>query len=382
MVLPALTLWALDRDRRGRAMDGVRARLRARRGQRDRQPDPTELRDRDGRRRPGRQRRRAQQRARPLRADPRARRRRDPDRHDRRRAVLLAQRRDLRGDDLLPAAHGPGAADRAGRPRRRRRAGRRRGGDPLRAPRAEARDPAGDDDRRRHPGVQLPGPAAAARPLHLRRGRRRLHGARGRDGGRLGRRGAGHGRPRPGQRAAARRRRRSASASFALLAAVAPTLPVALVALVPLGVRDRDLRRRGQLDPAARGGAGHARPGDGALLGRLPRLDPDRRADRRLALGGGRPAGRAGARRRGGARGGRRRGDRLRPPARSRVQRPASGARAQRGAASRPRRAVAGAAWPSGPGRGRGPGCGAGGRARTRSRARRRSGPRRAPRSR
>ena len=45
-------------------------------------------------------------------------------------------------------------------------------------------------------------------PLHVRRRRRRLHGARGRDGGRLGRRGAGDRGPGPGQRPAAGRRGR------------------------------------------------------------------------------------------------------------------------------------------------------------------------------
>ena len=74
MAVPALALWGLTATGAVDAMDGVRARLRPRRGQLDRQPDPAELRDRDGRRRPGRQRGRAQQRARPLRPDPRARR--------------------------------------------------------------------------------------------------------------------------------------------------------------------------------------------------------------------------------------------------------------------------------------------------------------------
>ncbi len=46
-------------------------------------------------------------------------------------------------------------------------------------------DPAGDDGRRRHPRVQFPGAAPAARPLHLRRRRDGLHAARDRDGGRL-----------------------------------------------------------------------------------------------------------------------------------------------------------------------------------------------------
>ena len=47
----------------------------------------------------------------------------------------------------------------------------------------------------------------------------------------------------------------SAFGRFALLAAAAPTLPLALAALVPLGAATRDLRRRRQLDPAARGRA-------------------------------------------------------------------------------------------------------------------------------
>ena len=58
--------------------------------------------------------------------------------------------------------------------------------------------------------------------------------------------------------------------------------------------RHRDARGEHQLLAAARLGAQHARPGDGALLDRLPRLDADRRPALGLALGGGRPAGRAG----------------------------------------------------------------------------------------
>ena len=66
MAVPALDPVGADRDRRRRALDGLRARLRPRRRQLGRQPDPPELRDRDGRRRPGRQRGRPQQRPRPL----------------------------------------------------------------------------------------------------------------------------------------------------------------------------------------------------------------------------------------------------------------------------------------------------------------------------
>ena len=163
-------------------------RLRPRRRQRGRQPDPPELRDRDGRRRPRRQRGRAQQRPRSTR--PRivgpagagvliatA----------RRRALLPDQRRHLRGDDRRPAGHGPAAARLAPCSDAERRGGV---GAAIRYVRGEpalliplAMMAAG-----RHAGLQLPGPAAAARPLHLRRRRRRLHRARGRDGGRLGRR--------------------------------------------------------------------------------------------------------------------------------------------------------------------------------------------------
>ena len=61
--------------------------------------------------------------------------------------------------------------------------------------------------------------------------------------------------------------------------------------------RRGDLRGDDQLDPAARRLARDAGPGDGALLGRLPRLDPDRRPAGRLALAGLRPPRRPAARR-------------------------------------------------------------------------------------
>ena len=164
-----------------------------------------------------------------------------------------------------------------------RRGARRRCGAALRPRRAGAADPAGDDGRGRHPGVQLPGPAAAARPLHLRGRRQRLHGAGGRDGDRLGRRRADHRRARPGLRAAAGRLGGGASGPARWSPRPPRRCPLALVALRAARRGQRHLRRRRQLDPAARREPGDARAGDGAVLGRLPRLDADRRADRRLA---------------------------------------------------------------------------------------------------
>ena len=82
-----------------------------------------------------------------------------------------------------------------------------------------------------------------------------------------------------------------------LLAAAAPSLPLQVLALVPAGRDDRDLLGGRQLDDAARRRAGHARARDGAVLRRLPRLDPDRRAARRVAGRGRGPARRDGARR-------------------------------------------------------------------------------------
>ena len=224
MALPALALWALTATRRRRAVDGVRARLRPRRRQLDRQPGPAELRDRDGRRRSGRQRGRPQQRPRstaarilgPAGAGA-------PDRDGRRRALLPAQRGHLRRDDRRPAGAWTRRGSRAG-------ADQRDDGDrggvraalALRARRAEPADPAGDDGGGRDARVQLPGPAAAARPLHLRRRRRRLHGARGRDGGRLGRRARSPPAPAGGSASGCWSAPRSAFGVFALLAAARP----------------------------------------------------------------------------------------------------------------------------------------------------------------
>ena len=69
MAVPALALWGADRDGRDRAVDGVRARARARLRAGDRQPRAPGV--RDGARRPGadRQRGRAELRRRPHVAD-------------------------------------------------------------------------------------------------------------------------------------------------------------------------------------------------------------------------------------------------------------------------------------------------------------------------
>ena len=77
---------------------------------------------------------------------------------------------------------------------------------------------------------------------------------------------------------------------FALLAAAAPSLTLEALALVPLGAASVTFAAGHQLDPPARRGAPHARPRDGALLDRVPRLDADRRPDRRAALGRSRSA--------------------------------------------------------------------------------------------
>ena len=206
---------------------------------------------------------------------------------------------------LALRAMDPQRLSRAGAPGVRGRAGRRRGAE-LRTGPADVADPPGDDGRRRHARLQLPGPAAAARTVHLRRRRVRVYGARRRDGGRLGSRRPRHRRPRPGHRTAAGRlrgglrRNRAARRRGAVAAPGAGRVRAARSS-------QRHVRRRRQLDPPARGEPGDARPGDGALLGRLPRLDADRRPARRLARRGCRPARRPGPRRRRGALRGRRR---------------------------------------------------------------------------
>ena len=111
------------RDRRRRALDGLPRRLRDGHGQRDRQPRPAELRDGDGRPRPGRQRGQPQQRDRADGADRRAGAGRAADRRLRRRPLLRPQRAHLRGDDRRPLGDGPA---RACTPSRSRRASRAR----------------------------------------------------------------------------------------------------------------------------------------------------------------------------------------------------------------------------------------------------------------
>ena len=66
------------------------------------------------------------------------------------------------------------------------------------------------------------------------------------------------------------------------LAAIAPTLPLELVALARRRLRLRDVPRDGQLHAAARHRAADARTRDVALGRRLPRLDADRRTADRL----------------------------------------------------------------------------------------------------
>ena len=77
---------------------------------------------------------------------------------------------------------------------------------------------------------------------------------------------------------------------LSLLAAGAPTLALELVVLAPLGAASVMLAAsvNSSLQLATR--AEHARQGDGAVLDRLPRLDPDRRPAGGLALRGDRPA--------------------------------------------------------------------------------------------
>ena len=143
--------------------------------------------------------------------------------------------------------------------------------------------------------VQLPGAAAAAGQPDVARDGADLRAAHRGDGRRLGGRRARQRRPRARPAAAAGRRRDRFGAlelcrGGAVAAAAGPRAR-------PARRHVRDLRRGRQLDAAARGRAGHARARDGALLGRLPRLDADRRAAGRLARRGRRPARRAGARR-------------------------------------------------------------------------------------
>ena len=74
-----------------------------------------------------------------------------------------------------------------------------------------------------------------------------------------------------------------------LLAAAAPTLELQLARADPAGRGARDLRRGRELGAADPRRADHARARDGAVLDRLPRLDPDRRAAGGLAGRGGGP---------------------------------------------------------------------------------------------
>ena len=211
MALPALALWAVTSA--GVVAPWMVFALVFARGAINAvdNPDPPELRDRDGGRRSGRQRGQPQQRPDPFRAHPGAGDRRDPDRDVGGRHLLPGQRALVRRDGRRPAEHGaarappPPAA--AARPRRRP------GGPGLRAANARSRDPAGDDGPGRDPGLQLPGHPAAAGAVQLRRRRLRLHRPGGRHGRRLGARcpgrgGAGARRARPAGRRRVRLRGR------------------------------------------------------------------------------------------------------------------------------------------------------------------------------
>ena len=208
--------------------------------------------------------------------------------------MLSRQCRELRCAGPRVALDGPARAPQPASGATRARSRARRA--PLRAANPRARDPAGDDGRRRHAGLQLPRPAAAAGALRVRGRPRRLHRARRRDGARLGGRGASHRRPRAGgsrprhrggavlRRDRARRLRGPDSRRRGRAAR-------------PARRRERHLRRRDQLDAPALRRAADARPRDGALLDRLPGFDADRWPARGLALGGRRAA--RGARSRG-----------------------------------------------------------------------------------
>ena len=238
--------------------------------------------------RPGRQRGQPEQRPRPQRARDRPGVRRRPDRDRRSGALLRPQRRQLRLDDLGARRDGhralqPGEGGRAREPGAVR-AGLRyvRGAPELWIPLGLMAD-------RGDPRLQLPGRPAAARPLHLPRRRRRLRRAGRRDGPRRDRRRAGQRRPRLGHPDAAGRRRARLRRPLAAGRRRADSGARDRRAGAARR-RDRDPGREHQLLAPARLGAEHARPGDGALLDRLPRLDADRRPALRLALRGGRPA--------------------------------------------------------------------------------------------
>ena len=171
MAIPAIGLFAVTATGVVDALDGLPRRLRDGLGQRGRQPDPAELRDRDGRPRPGRQRGQPQQRDRADGADRRPGAGRDADRRLRRRPLLRPQRAHLRGDDRRPLGDGPARpAHRAGRPARAGRDPRRPA---LRPPHPRAGGAAGADGAGRDARLQLPGGAAAAGQVQLRRRRRR-----------------------------------------------------------------------------------------------------------------------------------------------------------------------------------------------------------------
>ena len=115
-VIPAGHPLGRGRARRRTDLDGLRPRAVPRRDQHVRQPGPSELRDRDGRPRPGRQRRVAERLDHPGGPPDRPGDRRGRDRHARSRAVLHPERADLRVHGRDAAADAPrGAHARPGR---------------------------------------------------------------------------------------------------------------------------------------------------------------------------------------------------------------------------------------------------------------------------
>ena len=300
-----------DRRRRRRAVDGLRPGLRAGGGQRGRLPDPAELRDRDGGRRSRRQRGQPEQRPDSLRSHPGAGGGRGPDRHGGGRDLLLGQRGLVRRHGGRPEGDGAARASYRARGVPWLRLHSRRAS--LRPAHARARDPAGDDGPGRNARLQLPGHPAAARPVQLRRRGRRVHRPCGCDGRRVGGRRAGGGCararwawPSDGRRVRVRRRRVDRCRR--------PHPAPRGGRPGPARGRQRHLRRRDQLLAPARRGSSHARAGDGPVLDGLPRLHPNRRADRRLAQPGDRSPGRTRARGRLRSGGGDRRPNRLPAP--------------------------------------------------------------------
>ena len=159
---------------------------------------------------------------------------------------------------------------------------------PLRVDHARAPASARPDDDRVHVRVQLGGAAAAAREADVRRRRRHVRRHVGAHGARGVRRRIDHGEPRRARPSAAPDFRRLsiwsiASGAALLLTAVAPTLNLAYVSMIPLGLTVMIVHHQRQLDAAAPVAARVPRTRDGALRHGVPGEHADRRRDHRLA---------------------------------------------------------------------------------------------------